>query len=1119
MSDDNPRSLLGQVDTDVNPAAAAAYDLHHHNSNQDHTRASVQTTLTGAPTETTFGPSVDSPTASALLSQGLAPRPPSYQRSRPYDPAAVTNSAPDHHNQFGGSVVEHVGGGEQFSPSPPLAPEDHRAPAKRHPQGNGRSSTPGNMEAPQPSQHYSARPPGVYGDSGLTVPVPERRRKKSTMPKSPLQKLELTLDSMTKEEKRARIEAAERRARERLAREAGHANVNQPQPEEPSRRPSQSQAQKEPASYSDSRPTQAVVPPSAQQISRETYQYPKSRSQQHDSRDSGSQQPQPPQHYQQYDDEGNYGAPAPFSARDIPHVAPAREPEAHELPKRNLSFRERAARDDIKLPTADEGANVSAQEQSAPKKGFSFSLTRSGSNKLKKAPPGDSWHNARREGGHWAPLPAPHSNSVPASDEQQPLQQHDASTHRMQHQVEYQDPSRTAVTARRPSAAAAVVADRAFVPNPPPEVIKPVQRRATEPVQHGQHAEKSYFTPIPQTRDAEHDLREGEPPTPAVAAEQRRLERQANGGDVWDNSNQYPVPNLLHNRPEHIHPGGRLYSPPLWLDEWKKAIPGKLSGPLIDLSEERRSSSDTNKAWWEEPGRQRSSSYTSRTRKSDTYEDEYGYLSGKDLHDNYVMESQLTSTRTGPTSFKPQLYLECGPLLRYCGIRPEKVPARTRGAPATVREMWRGTVMIVTRDSESSYDVAPCLRLFLQDLELLPTPPHQVNGELSPEYVDPIGGHPKTGRRGETLYVRPVDCLRDGKDVSDIETDDGLFEATRSGPDVLPPDGSADWPGTFTSRMKRTKVDGEKMQKFKDVKGFRLHAERGCTFWRFNIEVELSGKQQRVAYSVNKGPSMSFWVPAKETAMNVMFHSCNGFNLGTKTDLLSGPDPMWRDVLNTHQTSPFHVMVGGGNQIYNDAVAEECDLLIDWLELRDPLDKHSAPFAPELQAQLEGFYFRRYCSWFSSGLFGLASSQIPMVNIWSDRESFNGFGSFPHKDMNSPVLSGLGAVSFKYYMLFQHQSIIPETEVTEPSWVLGAQPGPYVNELSRNVYVSLGSKMALLAVDCRTERTEDDVIHSETWQRIMNRLYAEVRRGHVEHLLVVLPVPVAYPRLVWLENV
>jgi hypothetical protein len=156
--------------------------------------------------------------------------------------------------------------------------------------------------------------------------------------------------------------------------------------------------------------------------------------------------------------------------------------------------------------------------------------------------------------------------------------------------------------------------------------------------------------------------------------------------------------------------------------------------------------------------------------------------------------------------------------------------------------------------------------------------------------------------------------------------------------------------------------------------------------------------------------------------------------------------------------------------------------------------------------------------WFSQGLFGLAASQIPMVNMYDDHDIFDGYGSYPHHYMKSPVFTGLGAVAFKYYMLFQHQSILTETENTEPSWILGPQPGPYIKELSRSLYVSMGGKVALLAVDCRTERTEHNVIDDKTWEKIMNRMYAEVRRGQVEHLLVLLGVPIAYPRLVWLEN-
>lgn len=73
--------------------------------------------------------------------------------------------------------------------------------------------------------------------------------------------------------------------------------------------------------------------------------------------------------------------------------------------------------------------------------------------------------------------------------------------------------------------------------------------------------------------------------------------------------------------------------------------------------------------------------------------------------------------------------------------------------------------------------------------------------------------------------------------------------------------------------------------------------------------------------------------------------------------------------------------------------------------------------------------------------------------------------------MSTPVFCGLGAVAFKYYMLFQHQSVSDEGPADEPSWLMGSAPGPYINELSRSVLVSLGKNVALLALDCRTERT------------------------------------------------
>ena len=86
----------------------------------------------------------------------------------------------------------------------------------------------------------------------------------------------------------------------------------------------------------------------------------------------------------------------------------------------------------------------------------------------------------------------------------------------------------------------------------------------------------------------------------------------------------------------------------------------------------------------------------------------------------------------------------------------------------------------------------------------------------------------------------------------------------------------------------------------------------------------------------------------------------------------------------------------------------------------------------------------------------------------------DGFGSYPDDFMSTPIFCGLGAVAFKYYMLFQQQSVPAEVSADEPSWLLGSERGPFINELSRSIFVSLGKNVALLALDCRTERTVSD---------------------------------------------
>ena len=81
-------------------------------------------------------------------------------------------------------------------------------------------------------------------------------------------------------------------------------------------------------------------------------------------------------------------------------------------------------------------------------------------------------------------------------------------------------------------------------------------------------------------------------------------------------------------------------------------------------------------------------------------------------------------------------------------------------------------------------------------------------------------------------------------------------------------------------------------------------------------------------------------------------------------------------------------MIGGGDQIYNDAVMSQSPLFRAWLEIKNPHHKHEADFSLSMRKELETFYLERYSMWFSQGLFGMANSQIPMVNMWDDHGKF-----------------------------------------------------------------------------------------------------------------------------------
>ena len=92
------------------------------------------------------------------------------------------------------------------------------------------------------------------------------------------------------------------------------------------------------------------------------------------------------------------------------------------------------------------------------------------------------------------------------------------------------------------------------------------------------------------------------------------------------------------------------------------------------------------------------------------------------------------------------------------------------------------------------------------------------------------------------------------------------------------------------------------------IPGHPLHSENGSdggwTFWRFSLVIPLWEGDQRVDYEIklfeqsSRCCNASFYVPAKEESMRILFHSCNGFSVSVNKNMYKEPS-LWNDVLRS----------------------------------------------------------------------------------------------------------------------------------------------------------------------------------------------------------------------------
>ena len=356
-----------------------------------------------------------------------------------------------------------------------------------------------------------------------------------------------------------------------------------------------------------------------------------------------------------------------------------------------------------------------------------------------------------------------------------------------------------------------------------------------------------------------------------------------------------------------------------------------------------------------------------------------------------------------------------------------------------------------------------------------------------------------------------------------------------------------------------------------------LLAQRaGLQLLRYDFTVELADQERRIRYAVDgTGLSWEFTVPGKHRDVRTAYVSCNGFSDPRAMRKLSQKaGAVWQDLVSNHdrhlhpdapvdkeqlwhlelghgdKVQRFHVLVMGGDQLYFDSIWEDIPALKEWADLdRDAQLAYSV--GPELERQIGDYYFATYCErWLKPSRGGWtagtqerdcadAMARIPTIMMWDDHDIFDGWGSYTPQMQQCAVARTLFSHARQAFWVYQMQHRLDQLPPLEDrnggfpaafdapqfkpiAWSQRLASDPLALPLlddqpGFNWGCQLG-KVALLALDLRTERSRKQILCELTWKAMQGWLdglppCSEANPSSPKHLLVLSSVPVVHPKL------
>ncbi len=241
------------------------------------------------------------------------------------------------------------------------------------------------------------------------------------------------------------------------------------------------------------------------------------------------------------------------------------------------------------------------------------------------------------------------------------------------------------------------------------------------------------------------------------------------------------------------------------------------------------------------------------------------------------------------------------------------------------------------------------------------------------------------------------------------------------------------------------------------------------------FEIPLLETAQCISYFVNSR-EYKFYVPSKTDPITILYTSCND----------KYQKNVWDTIQSQHACKPYHLAIGGGDQIYMDGVWK-LPCLAEWMAMHTK-KKLSTKVSNSMVAEITAFYKRKYEErWFSSPEYVDVLPQIPSINMWDDHEIVDGYGSYPDNVQKCDIMRFIYKVARDAFLVYQRHACPDD-----------------LNENLTNFFEINNS--LIVNIDTRTERNIKYILSNDTHERIFN----EIHNSKAHTVVILLSTAVAF---------